>query len=43
MTRNIKILDSPKEFLDNLSEEDFENLLNEYEFKYRDLSYTIKE
>lgn len=33
-----KILDNPKEFFDNLSTQEFEDLLNEFGFEYEDIS-----
>lgn len=38
MNKQIKILDNPSKFLDSLSEEEFIELLNEYNFKYKDLN-----
>lgn len=33
-----KLLDNPKEFFDNLSPEQFKNLLDKFEFEYKDIS-----
>lgn len=33
-----KILDNPREFLENLSTKEFEELLNEFGFEYEDIS-----